>query len=364
MAVLDEEGRLFGVVNVVDLFVVLVALVLVAGGIAIVLTSGTNQSESPTVTRYATLAITDEAGTFDTEIQEGETLRQGRNLTVTDTYTAPTRDGTMTIVRARYTRPAAGMPRLRAGQRTVFTHGDVQVRGRLLAVNETDGDSLPVETTAVTLETDAPPPVLDSLRTGDALRLDGQQVASVASVTVYPRSDGEQRRAVVGARLSTIERNGRPFYGNQSLTNGTQLRFRTNRTTLNAVVTNVGNTEPRGEPVEATVEVVWRDVPPTVADQLVEGATEQHRGATATLVNVTSQPATVLATTQDGQVREQDHPRNRDLRLTLSVTARQTADEVWFHGQPLQIGSDVRLDFARVDVDGHVVDFQITDNTQ
>lgn len=358
MAVLDEEGRLFGVVNVVDLFVVLVALVLVAGGVAVVLTSGPTEPASE-VTRYATLAITNDVGTSDTRIQAGETLRQGRNLTVTDTYSVPARDGLVTIVRARYARPATGTPHLRAGQRTVFTHGDAQFRGRLLAVNETSGDSLPIEMTPVTLEGDARPAVLDSLRAGDTHRLHGQPVASVASVTVYPR-EGAEQQVVIGARLRTIGRQGRLFYGNRSLTNGTHLQFRTNRTTLDATVTNVGSTEPRGEPVDASLEVVWQDVPPEIASQLTEGTTERHRGATATIENITSQPATVVAT-NDGQLVERDHPRNRDLRLTLSVTARRTGDRLRFHGQPLQVGTGVRLDFPRVSVDGRVVDYQTSE---
>jgi hypothetical protein len=47
----------------------------------------------------------------------------------------------------------------------------------------------------------------------------------------------------------------------------------------------------------------------------------------------------------------------------VSVTARRTADGLWFHGQPLQVGTDVLLDFPRVDVDGRVTGFRTTEST-
>ncbi|WP_340100760.1 DUF4330 domain-containing protein [Salinibaculum salinum] len=50
MEVIDENGRVFGVVNVIDLLVLLLVLAVVAAGVALVLGSGASEAESETAT--------------------------------------------------------------------------------------------------------------------------------------------------------------------------------------------------------------------------------------------------------------------------------------------------------------------------
>jgi hypothetical protein len=110
--------------------------------------------------------------------------------------------------------------------------------------------------------------------------------------------------------------------------------------------------------VPATVTLELTGVSPTLADQLSASMRERHRGASATLANVQSEPATVTVRTDDGQLVETTHPRKRDVTLTVDVTARETSDGLRFHGRRLEIEDPLALDFGRVEVRGSIVDFR------
>ncbi|WP_302081525.1 DUF4330 family protein [Salinibaculum rarum] len=112
-----------------------------------------------------------------------------------------------------------------------------------------------------------------------------------------------------------------------------------------------------GTPVDATLQVEWEDVRPALADAVTAGMAEQHRGADATITDVTREPATEILRTESGNIYARDHPVNEDVTLTVSVGARQTNDgTLWFHGRPVQTGDTVVLDFGSVTVDGTVTD--------
>jgi archaellin len=371
MAVIDEEGRLFGVVNVIDLLVVLVVVAVVAAGVAL-LTGGDDQGQQPdtgsnatnatTTVRYATLSVTSDVANLSGRIDVNDTIQplpSGTPLRVTDTYVAPTNGGTRVVARVRYngTLPTVDGSAVPIGNAINFREDDLGAQARVLAANET-GASLPTRTTPVVVETNLSPARLDALQAGDELTVEGETVATVASVAAYPRNDDDSVRAVVGLRLRTIEQQGRPVYGTERVVVGREVNVRTDDSEFEAVITATNRARLLGESTDATVTVSLADVSPTVADQLEAGLNERHRGATATVEAVDSEPATVVTATDDGRLVETTHPRNRDVTLTLDVTARRVGDELRFHGRPLGVGDAVALDFERVDVRGTVVGFR------
>jgi len=373
MAVIDDEGRLFGVVNVIDLLVVLVVVAVVAAGVALLLggddsqptapgTNGTNATNGSEPTRYATLSVTRGIANLSARIEVGDTIRplpSGTPLTVTDTYVGPTNGGTRVVARVRYngTLPTVDGSTVPIGDAISFREDDLAAQASVLAANET-GASLPTGTTPVVVETTIAPERLAAVQPGDELTLEGETVATVASVTAYPRADGESVRAVVGLRLETLVEGDRTVYGSGPVVNGRDLLVRTDAAEFEASITGRNRAEPRGDETPATVTVSIEDVSPTVADRLETGMEEAHRGATATVTAVESEPAAVVTTTDDGRLVETTHPRNRDVTLTLDVTARRVDGELRFHGKPLGIGDGVTLDFERIDVRGTVDGFR------
>ena len=373
MAVIDDEGRVFGLVNIIDLLVVLVVFAVVAAGVALLLgddtapapgeneTDGTGTNTSEPV-RYATLSVSRDRVNLSKRIVEGDTIQplpSGSNLTVTETYVGPTNSGTRVVARVRYngTLPTVDGAAIPIGDAINFREDDLAFQARLLTANETRS-SLRTGTTPVVVETNIAPARLDSLQSGDELTLEGRTIATVASVTTYPRAGEESVRAVIGLQLETFARQGDSIYGASPVRLGREIGVPTGDSEFEAHISQTGRTEPPGQSVPATLTVELRGVSPTVADELSAGMRERHRDASATIANVQSEPATVTVRTDDGRLVETTHPQERDVTLTVDVTARETDEGLRFHGRLLEIGDPVTLDFDRVDVRGTVVAFR------
>jgi len=92
MPLIDEEGNLFGVLNVIDALVVLVLVAVVVAGVAVVggLGGGNGEADDSTSepeaqTQYATVELGTQPGHVVSEISEGD-VAEDHTLTITDRY--------------------------------------------------------------------------------------------------------------------------------------------------------------------------------------------------------------------------------------------------------------------------------------
>lgn len=109
MDLIDDEGNLFGIVNIIDVLVVLFVVAIVVAGVALVLgadeapgtddDAGTDRTELATV--YATIDIGTVPDSLAGEISVGDSYSPGGpdNLTITDVHRTPTNGGTQVLVR-------------------------------------------------------------------------------------------------------------------------------------------------------------------------------------------------------------------------------------------------------------------------
>ncbi|AGC69406.1 hypothetical protein Cst_c24460 [Thermoclostridium stercorarium subsp. stercorarium DSM 8532] len=105
MKVLDEKGRLFGIINIIDLFVLVVLVVIVAGGIWLV----SRQSETdtgPVESYYVTIKCPELDGSIADYLHVGDRLYYANGFTdvvITDVSVEPAKidvmldDGTITV---------------------------------------------------------------------------------------------------------------------------------------------------------------------------------------------------------------------------------------------------------------------------
>jgi len=107
MKVLDEKGRLFGLINIIDLFVLLLVLVIIAGGIWFVSRNDASKEvKYPVETYYVTIKCSElNAGVAD-YINIGDRLYYSNNFTdieITDVKVEAAKidverdDGTVTV---------------------------------------------------------------------------------------------------------------------------------------------------------------------------------------------------------------------------------------------------------------------------
>ncbi|GGM60506.1 hypothetical protein J2752_001293 [Halarchaeum rubridurum] len=362
MRLVDEDGRLFGRVNVVDAAVVLVVLAaVVAGAVAVVPLGGGGEP----ATRYATVDLGTQSPATAERIDAGDRSADER-VVVTDTYVGPAGDGAnaSVVVRVRVngTLRDGGDERvferdgepLRRGDGFAFETSSYAVAGDVLRVEEA-GTTLPVGSLPVLLEATLSPATADAVAVGDAFRLDDRRIARVTGVTTAPVENGTARRALLGVRLHTLNRSGSTYFGATPVRLGGLLRFDTDQYALRGTVTRWGNASPPGSPTTTTAVVSLADVDPAVADGLRAGLTERRDGrTTARITAVRTENATVVLTSDDGHIYEREHPENVDVHLTVDLRTRATADGLRFHTRALREGTRVTFDFRTVTVDGTV----------
>jgi hypothetical protein len=364
MQILDDHGRLFGLINVIDLLAILFAFSLVVAGVALVFSSGS--SENPELgTRYATLDLGSQPAYVATLVREDDVVDSNpddrENITITDVYATETDDSRHLYARVRIngtldddTVTYDGNP-LRVGRDLSLTTAEYQTDGTITAV-DAKNPNLPVGEMDLLLRTTLAVADIDALRTGDEYRINGRTVATVQSVDAYRTGDPGQVQAYVGVTYHTYRASDGPQFAGTPVREGVNLPFEVGTTAFEGEVTRVGATEPRGTEATRTVQLEIENADPDLGDTLRSGMTERVRGDTvAELTNVAAEPSTMVLTSQDGNVYRREHPVEEDVMLTADLRVRETNAGLQFKGAPLRQGRTVTLDFGTVTLEATVV---------
>ncbi|WP_380677669.1 DUF4330 family protein [Salinigranum sp. GCM10025319] len=372
MPMIDEEGCVFGVVNIIDLLAVLFAVAVVVAGVALVFSDGPTQQEPELGTRYVTLDLGSQPAYVTERIDAGEvsTVPSGPdNLTITDVYVTSDGDGSPTVtVRARVNGQLADQSdqetptfifageSLILGRQLTIETTEYRISGNVTAVQRT-GESLPVSTTEVITESTLPADVAMDLSVGDHYRVSGRTLATIESKTVYPADSAFDRRVFLGLSLRTITRQSQPRFSGRVVRPGNELTLQFDPYEITGTVRESGRTSMRGEVTTTTVVLELTDVPPTRAANVQTGLTETI-GQTqyAEITDVRSEPSEVVLTSDDGNISLREHPRNVDFRLTVDLRTRQRETGLTFHGEPVRLNDQVTLNFDYLTVRGVVIE--------
>lgn len=362
MDVIDEEGNLFGRLNVIDAVVVLVVLGVVLSGVAVLVPS--EESPDRDTTGYATIELDQQPASVAEQVSAGDEMaRGGQTLRITDVYVGPGDGGAVSItVRAMVVGTAGSDDRIRFGGDAVrpgralqISTAEYDVGGTVTSVSK-DGSRLAVENTTVRLRRTVASEVAYRIDQGDTYELAGRQVATITRVDVFPAANQSQRRVSLLAEVRTLRDGGVLRFGRGPVKVGSSLELETVEYDLDGTVVERGVNSVNSTSREITATVEIPNTSSAVADALEVGDEERFRDNTyARVTDVRVEPAVVIVTDEEGQIHERDHPRNKDVTLTLTVTVRDTNGGLLFHGERLQRGTDVVLDFDTVTVRGTVV---------
>ncbi|ACV47595.1 MULTISPECIES: DUF4330 family protein [Halomicrobium] len=265
MQLIDDEGNVFGRVNVIDGLVVLLVLAVVVAGVSLVF-GNNEQSEPDLPTTNVTLDLGPQPDYVVAEMNQGDSYSPGdnSNLTITDIYLSPQDDQTHVTVRAEIQdRPddnsdgptyADGL--LRLGRTLDIATSRYEVSGQIRAIG--GGTSLDRETTTVVVQDTVPATDARAITTGDEIRLAGRTIATVTDVAAYPTNKSAQRTVYVEAELETYAQRGERRFGNTQLRRGQTVTLPASEYTIDGRLERVGGGLDRGEVdvlVESTVDV-------------------------------------------------------------------------------------------------------------
>jgi hypothetical protein len=362
MELIDDDGDLFGVVNVVDALVVLLVLAVGVAGAALVF-SEDPEPEPDLDSTYATLDGGSQPAYIVEAVNEGDTYSPNdvSTMTVTDVHLTPRGNDIGVVLRVELAGELGddgsiaydGGP-LRLGRSLALNTDRYQLNGRIRAVG--DGDALERETATVVVRDTLATATAEEIAGGDEVRLAGRTVATIENVTQFATNDPDRRRVFVAATLQTHRQSGDRRFGGNPVRRGQNVRLSTGDYAIDGRIERVGGQLQLGSASIRTVTLRMDDVRDDMADAIDPGMAEEAGGDTVARVTaVDTRPSLIIATGDNGTVNVVDHPIDREVTLTTELQVRETVSGPRFKGDPLRQGRTVTLDLGTVTVRATVV---------
>lgn len=347
MEVVDEDGRLFGAVNVVDALVVLVVLAVALAGLALVTSGETVDTE----TRYVTLDLGTQPEFVTDQIDVGDTStledRFG-NLTITDLYLSPSPSGGRATARVAVTGRATegqftfGGEPLRIGRQLGFQNDTYAVNGTIQNVG--NGTDLSTRERSVVLRDTVPTDVARSVSSGDDIQVSGETVATVDDVAVYDAENSSRRTLYVDATLQTLVNGDTAQFGGTPVNVGRTIGLPVGGSQYNGTVERIGGgLNPQQHEVIVT----------TVVD--VDTATQLDAGDT---YDVAGQS---VANIESVGVYDTDNPDRKRIYAGLSVRTLGYGQDPRFGTDILEEGSTLSFRTQAYEFDSNVIRFGTAD---
>jgi len=191
---------------------------------------------------------------------------------------------------------------------------------------------------------------------GDQYVAGGRSIATVESVTTYGTGNPDRRDVYVGLTLETLDYGDLPRFGSTLVRQGATIPFQTDAYELSGRIERVGSTSLPGTPQTGNATIEIRNIEPSLADSIEPDLTDRSGDrVVAQITSVQRENATIVLTSDDGQIYQREHPINQDVTVTAELSLRQTAAGLRFKGQVLQQGRTIRLNLGSITVEGVLV---------
>lgn len=358
---IDDQGNLFGFVNVIDALAILIVVAVIVAGVSLFLAPEPEPAEPPeTTSKQAVLDLGTVPAYLVEHISVGDSSSPGSTggLEITEVYVAPSNGGVETLISLNLSGRVDGgqfsyngQP-VHLGRELGIVTDTYQVSGAVRAL----GSSLKTADTSVLVEATVDSESASRIDAGDRYSLAGRDIATVESVQVFGTNHTDRRRAFIGLSLRTVDLGRGPQFAGTPLRPGGTVPLRTDQYALEGEIRRVGATELRGDPATRTVTLRLPNVDPQLANSLREGTSENDGdGSVVRLIDVDIEPSTVVLTSQDGNIYLREHPVKKDVTLTAELKVRETTTGPTFKGQPLKRGSTIVLDLGTATIQVEVV---------
>ncbi|ELZ23703.1 hypothetical protein C475_15568 [Halosimplex carlsbadense 2-9-1] len=326
MPIIDEEGRLFGTVNVVDALVVLLVLAVGVAGVALV-AGGASSDE----TRYATVDLGTQPEYVVEQLSTGDTsnlTNSPGNLTISDIHVSSNESNVNALVRVAVagqvtegTFTYGGEP-LRLGRTLEFDTDAYAVNGSIQDVGNTA--TLPTQERSVIVTGTAPTGVAAGIDTGSEITVGGRSVGSVDAVATYDAEADDRRSVYTVVTLRTYGEENR--FGGTPIQAGRDVTLPLAGAQFSGTVDRFSDTLSRGSQEVVVTSVVD-----------AETARAMSSGDTFTVTDDT------VATIESVSVYGTDDPDQRRVYVSLTLQTLEYGDVPRFG--PQQVREDAAIPF-------------------
>jgi hypothetical protein len=347
-SLLDDEGRIFGLVNVIDVLVVLLVIAVVAAGAALLLGGEAGEPDS----RYATIDLGEQPEFVAEQIEAGDAFEpEGTDdsVTITDVYRYDGAEGTNVVVRGRINGTTLepedpdedpvfqfqGGP-VRIGQQMTIRTPDYEVAGELTQVQRS-GESLPTEESTFLVRATVSDSTADEVAAGDEYTVAGNALAEITDVQQFPAGDGESA-LLLSVSARALDRGGSLNFGSTPIRVGNGISFAGDGYQLSGEIIDRGGESPTGESdfvIEATV-------PSGTADELAVGDTFRTGGETLAEITALQQ----FPGRNDGE---------RTALIGISARTVERGGTTRYVGQALRLGNVVPFESEGYQLSGQII---------
>ncbi|EMA01367.1 protein of unknown function [Haloarcula vallismortis] len=340
-SLLDEDGNLFGLVNIVDALAVLLVIAVVVAGAALVLQP---EPEPPAPnTTNVTLDLGTQPGYIVTEIAEGDTYSPNGDseLTVTDVQLTPQGNQTRVILRATLRGPPSddsltysnAPPRL--GRSLSIATSRYEVSGQIRAVG---GDnSLAQEDTTVVLRDTMTAAEARDVTAGDEIRLAGRTVATVEDVAAYATYNSTEQTVFVEAELNTYRQQSDRRFGGTQVRRGQTVTLPAEDYTFNGRIEQIDS----GLQLTTTDVLLEATVDAETADRIAAGDVTTVAGYEAAEVKTVTTYAT-------------QNPDRKRVLVGLSLATLEDNGQQRFGNAVVQRGNNITISTESYELSGAI----------
>ncbi len=365
MKLINEEGALFGIINIIDALVILLVIAVGIAGAALVFSDDSESSEPARVTTHATVDLGTHPPNIARAIDEGDqySVDDTSTVTITDLHLSPQSDTVRVIARLKIEAEVDedvlqydGAP-LRLGRSLEVQTSRYQVSGRIQSVGS--NETLAIDSQTVIVQTEIPTGQTDAVAAGDTVSVGGRTVATIEQLRVYPTATSVRRSLSLKITLDSYRRQEQSYFGSTPLREGQTIALPMNEITLDGQIERIGSNVEVDPTSERTVTLRMTDMPAPIVELLQPGLTEQFRNRTiARLESVEAEPSLIIVRADDGSVNVADHPTNQDVILQAEILVRETPAGARFKNALLRQSSTVQLDFGTTTVEATVIRVQ------
>lgn len=346
MSIIDDDGRLFGVVNLIDLLVGLLVLAILVAGAVFLMAPAPDVGE-----RYVTLDLGPQPDHVINAIERGDLVTYdglSDNLTITDTYVYQNDGEAAIMVRAlasgsvefdesrdREVFSFLGDP-LRPGRTLDVSTPEYAVAGEVIGIGSEE--TFNTDRTEVVLRTMVDPATAETVTVGDTFGVGVHTVGEVIAIQAYP-GNATTNLAYLGLSLNTVEVNDRLRFGHQRLTLGSTIDIQTESYSLSGEIVQRGDAAIETESTELLLEAA---VPTDVADSIEAGDSVIFAGSTLMTIDAVTQYAT-------------GNPATKRVFMGVTAELRIVDDNPFFGDRHVRVGTPLPIVTDEYDFEADVV---------
>ncbi|MGM5482289.1 MAG: DUF4330 domain-containing protein [Nanobdellota archaeon] len=182
----------------------------------------------------------------------------------------------------------------------------------------------------------------------------GEKIGEILELKAHP-TGGNNFRVNLYAKLKCEKRKDTLYFQKQPVMLDNNLNIAFSSFKINGKITSLEQEEK--DSTKKVIEVINYNMKPWQADMISTGDTQKDfkNKVTAEVVEKVMEPAEMVVVSDSGEVYKRENPVNKDVTLTLEVTATKSQEGLFFSGKELKVSKNFYFETNDYDFSGSII---------